>query len=394
MTMRSRGRHDVFREFSHHILWMVGVCCVNVAVTGSARPSSGCRQAPNAHLTPTYPVGGSNLTIPVTDALGTINRSAYLVFPPHQRDANLPLPVVVAFHGQSGTGPQTGSGHLWDEYAARDGYVMVYPTGMDDADPNEPGGNTGWNVGTNGDTSTCVDPMPDPTYSVCHTSCVTLKQCGRCSWSTCRDDVKFIGELLDHVAATACIDLDAVHISGASNGGMMVHYLGQQMPGRFASINPVFALPLVGYLVGSNSTLITASAAVAGTSVLAIHDRQDTNIPVAGGVSQYGWIYEPLSRVLGVYAAINGCSEEQSPAVNLTAFEGGLSNIVCTEYLTCKAAPARVIQCLYDGSHGVWPDQPLTDELMWWFFTRSHRPDPARRGHTHHVLAQATPTPP
>eukprot|EP00035_Acanthoeca_spectabilis_P016488 m.337912 g.337912 ORF g.337912 m.337912 type:complete len:339 (-) comp16533_c3_seq44:482-1498(-) len=266
MTMRSRGRHDVFREFSHHILWMVGVCCVNVAVTGSARPSSGCRQAPNAHLTPTYPVGGSNLTIPVTDALGTINRSAYLVFPPHQRDANLPLPVVVAFHGQSGTGPQTGSGHLWDEYAARDGYVMVYPTGMDDADPNEPGGNTGWNVGTNGDTSTCVDPMPDPTYSVCHTSCVTLKQCGRCSWSTCRDDVKFIGELLDHVAATACIDLDAVHISGASNGGMMaltpslvleqvdkplltvcvqVHYLGQQMPGRFASINPVFALPLV-----------------------------------------------------------------------------------------------------------------------------------------------------
>lgn len=216
------------------------------------------------------------------------------------------------------------------------------------------------------------------------------------------------------------------------------------MPGRFASINPVFALPLVvpcSCMALQRCRPLTMNAFtrdiwLAATTLSSPHlgpwlarlfwrstTGKTRTSPLLEASLNTGkathqvyfvtmtsmihsgllifrfdplpsWIYEPLSRVLGVYAAINGCSEEQSPAVNLTAFEGGLSNIVCTEFLNCKAAPARIIQCLYDGSHGVWPDQPLTDELMWWFFTRSHRPDPARRGHPHHVLSRETPTPP
>jgi len=197
----------------------------------------------------------------------------------------------------------------------------------------------------------------------------------------------------------------------------------------------------MGYLTGADYTLITSRSALAGTSVLALHDRQDTNIPPAGGVSAFGWIYESLARAVGVYAAINGCTEVAHPALGLEAFEGGVANLQCTEHLNCTfTAPvrdtsaqmltdspqsvdnartsrkggdggggggggggdddgggsvgletfgrgstqrsrdvshpppkARVVTCMYDGTHGVWPDQPNADQFIFWFFNRSKR---------------------
>merc|ERR1719424_535357 len=123
--------------------------------------------------------------------------------------------------------------------------------------------------------------MPDPADVVCHDSCVKLGRCGRCSWSTCRDDIAFVRVLMQKIFSEYCIDMDLVFAMGQSNGAMFAHRLGQQLVGQLAAIVPVFGLPLLGYLAGEDYTLIKNQAELNGTSVLALHDRQDTNIPIS-----------------------------------------------------------------------------------------------------------------
>ena len=190
-------------------------------------------------------------TVSVVDELGALNRTAYVAAPaPAPGRAATPRPLLLGFHGQSGTGLGFAQQHAFTDYAARDGWVTAWPDGLGDAPTNEPGGNTGWNIGTNGDNLTCVDPMPDAADVVCHDSCVKLGRCGRCSWSTCRDDIAFVRVLMQRIFHEYCIDTNLVFVMGQSNGAMFAHRLGQQLVGQFAAIIPVFGLPLLGYLTG------------------------------------------------------------------------------------------------------------------------------------------------
>ena len=51
--------------------------------------------------------------------------------------------------------------------------------------------------------------------------------------------------------------------------------LSWPLPGRFLGAVPVYGLPLLGYLAGSNYELLTRPAEIARTSVFALHDRSD-----------------------------------------------------------------------------------------------------------------------
>ena len=56
---------------------------------------------------------------------------------------------------------------------------------------------------------------------------------------------------------------------------------------------------------------------------------------------------------------------------NLTPpYDGGPQRLSCAEYSGCRGG-ARVAQCMYDGTHGVWPDQPRADELIWWWMQQA-----------------------
>jgi polyhydroxybutyrate depolymerase len=69
------------------------------------------------------------------------------------------------------------------------------------------------------------------------------------SWNDCRadvarsdpgysewNDVAFIGALIERATQTMDVDPDRVYASGASNGGMTVYRLSEELPGRFAAL--------------------------------------------------------------------------------------------------------------------------------------------------------------
>ena len=46
-----------------------------------------------------------------------------------------------------------------------------------------------------------------------------------CDWSSCYDDVGFLEFLIERIGSRWCLDLDSIHLSGISNGGMFAYFL-------------------------------------------------------------------------------------------------------------------------------------------------------------------------
>lgn len=289
----------------------------------------------------------------VNDTNANAIQRRYTQFVPEGIDPTAPPPLMFWFHGQYGHGKSDAEASTYVDYPM----VQLYPQGLG---PQDGGGcGTGWNTGPSGhDSSTCKKEAFGSTC--CYDSCMGLGVCSggganaACGWATCYDDVDFVKALLDHAGKRLCFDMDAVFVTGASNGGMMTHYLYQALPDTFRAVLPVYGSPLVGY-----NQVVQANQ---DTSILQLHDRSDTIIPVAGGDGD-GWYYEPAADVLGSWAALHGCAADASPVT--TPYDGGSVELSCTEWLGCTDGK-RVMLCMYDGQHGSWPSQG--EALSYWFF--------------------------
>lgn len=292
-------------------------------LAGAMTPSAGCGSATS------LPLGALTQHDPITVNGSDVARHFVHFVPADYAGASAsPLPLQVWAHGQYGHAMQEAKASKFIDYPI----VSIYPQGLDDAADADCG--TGWNTGPMGhDASTC-----DKTASTCcYSSCRTSGACSAdsppagaadvgaaCGWASCADDTTFVAAMIETIAAEVCIDLDAVLMSGGSNGGMLTHAAYQALPGTFSTVMPVYGLPLQGHNV--------VPAANARASILLLHDRSDGVIPPAGGYAG-GWYYESADDVLGTWAALHGCDAASTDVA--TAFDGGSTNLACSEWLNC-----------------------------------------------------------
>jgi len=130
-----------------------------------------------------------------TLSLGGVERS-FLVHVPPGYDGNTRVPVVFDFHGLGGNSNQQKNLSRWDDVADANGFISVYPQGIDNA----------WNAG------------------LC------------CSEG---DDVAFVRAIIDDLTQAACIDTRRVFSSGCSNGGGMSYKLACEASDVIAAVAPV-----------------------------------------------------------------------------------------------------------------------------------------------------------
>lgn len=121
----------------------------------------------------------------------------YLVYVPPSYDPEQPIPLVIALHGRPGTGG--GIAYLYDmNWVAREnGFVVVYPDGIENA----------WNY-TRG--------VPN-------------------FWDPHVDDTEFFRLLVDDLARDLSIDFDRLYVTGFSNGGFMTQRVACEDPERYAA---------------------------------------------------------------------------------------------------------------------------------------------------------------
>mmetsp|Transcript_27386 Transcript_27386/g.80220 ORF Transcript_27386/g.80220 Transcript_27386/m.80220 type:complete len:335 (+) Transcript_27386:1-1005(+) len=318
---------------------------------------SACTPAPHT-------AGLVQRNITISDPLfGPVNRTYFLNVPSSANTGTL----VVGFHGQGTKAQDWANSHTFQLLAPK--WVFAYPQGMSDV--GTASYDSGWNLNTNGDNSTC---LAGTTGTGCHASCRSLGLCGRCSWSSCYDDKLFVLEMIRVLQDEFCLARSRIVAAGESNGAMFLHELTDTYPHLFRAVVPVFGLPLLGYSTGLHFNLL-ASAGARRPWVMQLHDRNDTTIPWQGGASAAGWLYEPLARTLGKWAAVHGCAEAAVPdpsrRVNGSAPDPA-THMRCYSHPNCTDG-AQVAHCMYDGEHGDWPTQPNADTLVVQFFVDAMR---------------------
>lgn len=180
------------------------------AIAGAGgKGQSGSGSAGSSLAGTTGSAGAANVTCPASTTLktgdnnkmlmmGTLQRT-YLVHAPPGYTGKTAVPVVFDFHGLSGNGAQQKSLSRWDKVGDSEGFIVVYPDGVDKA----------WNAG------------------LC------------CSDDKTIDDVAFVRAIIAALQTDACIDPKRVYATGCSNGGGMSYKLACEAADVIAGVAPV-----------------------------------------------------------------------------------------------------------------------------------------------------------
>lgn len=211
-------------------------------------------------------------------------KRTYMVYvPPRHRDTGGParLPAVIVLHGGGGNAANVARVTGFSEKAQREGFVAVYPNGTGRLE----NALLTWNAG----------------------------HCCGTAMRTNVDDVGFIDALIDRLVADYPVDPRRIYVTGISNGGMMTHRVGRELPHKVAAIAPV-----VAGLFGDETTPTLAVPA------LIINGARDQSVPPAGGMTNgrfpRAWDGTPLKPAAyqgTFWAAADGCAavpREDPPA--------------------------------------------------------------------------------
>ncbi len=254
--------------------------------------------------------------------------------PNYYQDAGFSL--VIGLHGGGGNGEQfERSSYLTDKANAAK-FIVAYPDGIQGTGILKA---RSWNAGW------CCD------YASEHNI----------------NDVKFISELVDKLAAEYKINPKKVYVTGHSNGGMLAYRLACEIPHKIAAIAPNATTMVVNQPCNPSRPV----------PILHMHSVLDQNVPYTGGVgSGVSKHYNPpIDSVLNVWQQKNQCAQpakvvQDNNSYKLTKWLDCLSNVSIHFYLT------------KDGGHS-WPggepgsvfgDDPSTvinaNDLLWDFFQR------------------------
>ena len=256
-------------------------------------------------------------------------------------DPGKPTPLVIVLHGGGGTGKGMVRLTDFNALADRENFIVVYPDGFEKH----------WNDGRGVQWQSHIENT---------------------------DDVGFISALIDRLSAELNIDAKRVYVTGISNGGMMSHRLGCELPQKIAAIAPVASnIPVNQASVWSPSRPVP---------VLIINGTEDPLERWEGGEISLG--RQTFGVVLSVADTVefwvekNGCTS--SPVVTqLPDKDPADGTTVGTEvYGGCEGGAEVVLYAIEGGGH-TWPGGPQylpeaiigktsrefnASEVIWHFF--------------------------
>lgn len=225
----------------------VALLSVGVAACADDRPeaadqpstTTSAAEATPSQAQPAIAPRGETVDVMISTPDGR-ERTAHLYVP-----ASLPaepVPLLVALHGGTGSGPQFEGTSGYDGLAEANAFLVVYPDG----------------VGSGGD----EDRFRTWNGGVC---------CGAAAAQDV-DDVSFLVQLVEQLSGEYAIDSDRIYATGHSNGMIMSYRLLCEAADVFVAA------------AGQAGTLgVDGCAPSQPVSLLHIHGDEDTNLPINGG---------------------------------------------------------------------------------------------------------------
>ena len=235
---------------------------------------------------------------------------AYRLFVPPRYDGGTALPLVLDLHGSGGNSGGQAATSRFEALAASEGFLVA--TLQAGAEGNR------WNVPV-------TDARPD--------------------------DVRYVADVIDHVARQVCTDQTRVYATGFSGGARMSSLLACRLNDRIAAIAPMSGLRWPGPCEGR------------AVPVLTFHGLADPQNTYDGHVEgRNGEWVESVPEALAGWAKHNGCDGE--PKLDDPA--GPLSTL---SYSGCDAE-VRLVRI--DGLVHRWARDEVDATAEMWKFFREH----------------------
>ncbi len=198
---------------------------------------------------------------------GGLSRS-YEMFRPARLKS--PAPLIIMLHGGGGNGKNAAKMSGFNALAAREGFVVIYPNG--------------------------TGRGPLLTWNGVH--------CCQYAMENNIDDVGFISAVIDDMVSKGIADKRRIYVTGMSNGAIMAHRLGRELPNKIAAIAPV-----VGAVFGDE-------ARASAVPTLIISGALDKNVPAEGGYGKHNSQksdpnaapYAPVAAAFDYWTKNNSCS--------------------------------------------------------------------------------------
>jgi polyhydroxybutyrate depolymerase len=213
---------------------------------------------------------------------------SFLVHVPPGYDGTTRVPIVFDFHGLGGNSNQQKNLSRWDDVADTQGFVVVYPQGLENA----------WNAGL-----CCSDGS---------------------------DDVAFVRAIIQTLQTEACIDAKRVYASGCSNGGGMSYKLACDAADVITGVAPVDFDCVDGAGCGDCSPSRPVP-------VVQFRGTNDTLVPYEGSGAFSG-----ARANFSNWGEINMCA---GAAQSLAQHAG------CETYPMCSAAAETILCTVQNGTH-------------------------------------------
>ena len=262
--------------------------------------------------TPAEPKGGAVEHSVTVDGM----RRRYLVFPPKGFDK--PLPVVLALHGGGSNARQMERYTRFNDLAAKEGFLVVYPEAVD--------GN--WNDGRG------IAGVRAQQENI--------------------DDVKFVRTIVDRISKVHRIDRSRIYSTGISNGAFMSHRLATEASDLITAIAPV-----VGGMAPSMAKQFHPTYPV---SILIIQGDADPLVPIRGGMVGFprgrkrGQVV-PTEETIALYVRRNG-NQGDPTVTTLDRDEKDGTSVEITKYPDGPGDVKTQVYIVRNGGH-TWAGRPL-----------------------------------
>lgn len=292
---------------------------------------------------PELPPLSGQLSSDSIDVAGT--QRSYTRYVPAQLRKGAALVLVLHGSGEGAGQMRRETGYAFERLADRHGFAVVYPNALEGL----------WNA------------------------CSIVGAVG--AHGRAADDVAFLTQLVDRLAAQLPIDANRVFATGSSRGGSMVLRLALEAPSRFRAVAAVSAS------VPTPDNFQCTSGAQGTSSVMIMNGTQDPLMPFEGGeVSLFGLLYRNgtvrSSRDSGQYFAdlnhLIGAPEiQQTPladGVRVEQFRWPGAGRIEVELVAVHGAGHGMPQPYRRRPRllGPSPTVPNGPELIWVFFERQH----------------------
>lgn len=186
------------------------------------------------------------------------------------------------------------------------------------------------------------------------------------------DDVAFVRDLVKHLEGQLYVDSHRIYAAGFSNGAMMAHRLGAELPDLLAGTAVVEGT--IG-IAQPDGTLYTIPNPVGPISIIIIHGKADTHVLYDGGQATEGAgkiNAKSVADAVAFWTTADGCTGTPQQA---TMNNG---NVIKTDYPTCAAGTEVLLYTIVNGAHE-WAtlqnrEKFSATDAIWDFFSQHSHP--------------------